>query len=106
MSQHCFSTRLNEPDLKLRASVNSPIALAGGEEKLLEALTMAFPATAFRVREDAVGVFVLYAANAPGAPTKREVRSVLNSTFATSLFKIPTLLARPEPTPQVKFRSE
>jgi hypothetical protein len=106
MSQHCLSTRLNEPDLKLRASMNSPIALAGGEAKILEALAMAFPATAFRVREDAVGVFVLYAANAPGAPRKEEVRSLLNSTFATSLFKIPTLLARPEPTPQVQFRAE
>ena len=84
----------DETELKLRACVNFPMLLAGGEENILRALATAFPATKFRVREDAASVFVLYTANASGAPTKEEVRSILNSTFAKSSFKIPTFLSR------------
>ena len=83
-----------ETDLKLRDRVIFPVRLAGGEENILRALATAFPATAFRVREDAASVFVLYTANAPNAPGKEQVRSFLSPTFVSASFKIPTLLKR------------
>jgi len=73
-----------------------PLALIGGSDVVLGALNDGFPGTKFRVFDDAIGVFVYYTANLPGAPSKSEVQQALALRFGPEqLFKIPTIIRRP-----------
>ncbi len=77
----------------------TPLGRCGGEEAVQSWLRQTYPDVEFAVGDDAVGVFVKFVLNAPGAPATPDLHQRLLDRFGPALFKLPFFIDSQFPAP-------